>query len=106
LVERPDAVIDRGVILMTADKKPVPALDPDNVPVRIVNGVQGIDYLGSVFDWTLCTARLGVNSEGQLESQNIICARLRFDLQIAHVLRDALDRQIALLARPPDSEAN
>jgi hypothetical protein len=74
--------------------------DPDNVPVRTVN-LAHADVIGSVVSLTCMTDRIGYAEDGTFKRDLVIAARLRFDLEIAKIIRDQLDTQIALLSRPP-----
>lgn len=79
--------------------------DPDNVPVRVINGVKQCGIVGSVIAMTLTTVRFGFD-DGQLQPDVVVAARLRFDLEIARSLRDLLDSQIKLLTVVPEAKAN
>lgn len=79
--------------------------DPDNIPVRVVNGVPHFGVIGSLIALTLTTARVSF-VDGKLEPDLVIAARLRFDLEIAKLLRDNLDSQIRLLTVATDAKAN
>lgn len=79
--------------------------DPDEIPVRVVNGVSTIGLIGSLIDLTLFTTRFVAAEEGKPNSEHVVAARIRFDLEMAKATRGALDTQIALLAKP-DGQAN
>lgn len=79
--------------------------DPDNIPVRVINGLSVATVMGGLIHITLITTRIAAGPDGKLEHDNVIAARLRFDLDMARAVRSALDIQIALLA-PPDTKAN
>jgi hypothetical protein len=80
--------------------------DPDNVPVRVVNGIPQIGIVGSIIAMTCTTARVGFDSTGKIAPDNVICARLRFDLQMAIIMRNMLDAQIALLSTTQSETPN
>ncbi len=82
-----------------------PITDPDNVPVRIINGIPQIGPIGGLIALTLSTVRIGFSPEGKIEP-DFVLARLRLDLDLARQLRDQLDGQIRLLTAPPDVKAN
>lgn len=88
-----------------AEKPPVliPA-DPDDVPVRTVNNVASI-IIGSVVGMTFITDRVGFNEDGSQRPEPVIAARLRFDLELARMIRDQLNVQIDLLTKP-EGKAN
>lgn len=73
---------------------PMNPADPDGVPVRIVNGLAQIGTVGANFTMTLTTDRVGFDGNGGLRSDMVVAARLRMDLEMATILRDALSRQI------------
>lgn len=81
-------------------------LDPDNVPVRVINGMPQIGIIGSVFALTLTTDRIGTKEDGSPKAEMIVAARLRFDVEMARMIRDALDAQIKMLTQPPNERAN
>lgn len=82
-----------------------PITDPDNVPVRVVNGMAQIGIIGGLVAITLTTARVGIGTDGKPNPDVIIAARLRFDLEMARIIRDKLSEHIALL-KPPETKAN
>lgn len=79
--------------------------DPDNVPVRVINGSY-CTSIGSNISLTLNTLRVAFNDKGEVENNRVIAARLRFDLEIAKILRDQLDSVISLLTAPADAKPN
>ena len=81
-------------------------LDPDNVPVRVVNGIVQVSVVGSLVSMTLTTDRSGSDVQGNFKSEMIVAARLRFDLELARMLRDVLNAQIELLTPAPKDKAN
>jgi len=88
------------------DKSAYPITDPDNVPVRVINGVAQYGVVGSVVSLTLTTARYSFAPDGKIEPDMVIAARLRFDLEVARIIRDRLDAQIEKLTAPPKAKAN
>lgn len=81
-------------------------LDPDNVPVRIVNGFCQSGILGGLVSLTLATDRVNADADGKVKSEMIVAARLRFDVELARALRDFLNTQIELLTPAPKDKAN
>jgi hypothetical protein len=79
--------------------------DPDNIPVRVVNAVTAVVVTGGAIHLELATARVKPLPDGKIEPDYVVAARLRFNLEMARVLRDTINKQIALLT-PPDSKAN
>lgn len=77
--------------------------DPDNVPVRVVNAISAIGLIGGCVDIVLSTGRY---VPGETQAELVVCARLRFDMEMAKIIRRALDDQIALLTPPTDVKAN
>ena len=69
---------------------------------RFVHG----GYFGSQHVITLGTNRIGVDSKGHKQEQCAIVARLRFDQDMAKMLRDALNDGINALTPPADVKAN
>jgi hypothetical protein len=88
------------------DGHPMNPADPDSIPVRLVNGLPQIGTIGSNFSITLTTDQIGFDALGGLRSQMIIAARLRMDLEMAVILRDALSRQIELATAPRNELPN
>ncbi len=80
--------------------------DPDNVPVKVVNAVAQYGVIGSLVSLTLTTARSSFSPDGKVEPDMVVAARLRFDLEVARILRDRIDAQIKLLTAPPKTKAN
>ena len=72
----------------------------------VINVVISGGYFGSLHVFTLGTNRLGVDVNGQKQAQTAIVARLRFDNDMAKVIRDALDQHLAALVPPSDVKAN
>jgi hypothetical protein len=72
-------------------------LDPDNIPVRVVNKVEAIATIGSQIDLMLTTSRTNIGTDNAIVFDHIVAARLRFGLEMARIIRDALDSQIAIL---------
>lgn len=95
---------DETVPAVTA--KPIEILpsDPDNVPVRTVN-LAVSNIIGGVVAVTLLTDRIGFRDDGSARIDMVVAARLRFDLQMAKVIRDQLNAQIAMLEKP-EGQAN
>jgi len=77
---------------------PGPITDPDNIPVKVVNGMPQYGVLGGLVVMTLTTARIGVGADGAPNPDMVIAARLRFDLEMAIAMRNALNSQIDLLS--------
>lgn len=85
---------------------PMNPADPDGIPVRIVNGLAQIGTIGANFSMTLTTDRIGFDGKGGLQSDMVVAARLRMDLEMAIILRDALTRQIELATQPRSEKAH
>lgn len=85
---------------------PMNPADPDGIPVRIVNGLAQIGTIGANFSMTLTTDRIGFDRKGGLQSDMVVAARLRMDLEMAIILRDALARQIELATQPRSEKAH
>ncbi len=86
------------------DKTPTAPLrefptDPNNEPVKSINGAV-LSIMGSVVTLTATTNRIAWKPDGVRINDPIIAARLRFDLEIARIIRDQLDIQIGLLTKP------
>lgn len=80
--------------------------DPDRIPVRLVNGLAQIGTIGANFSLTLTTDRIGFDGKGGLRSDMVVAARLRMDLEMAQILRDALTRQIEAATQPRGEKAH
>lgn len=96
---------------MSEGRKPaepviVSLVDPDQVPIRVINEMAPIGFLGSLFDLVLSTAGSGVDAEGNLQAKRIIAARLRFDLDFARAFHAALGQAIAAVTTPPKDKVN
>ena len=85
---------------------PMNPADPDCVPVRLVNGLAQIGTIGANFSLTLTTDRIGFDGVGGLQSDMVVAARLRMDLEMAIILRDALVRQIEIATQPRSEKAH
>lgn len=72
----------------------------------VVNGIATGGYWGSQHVMCLSLNRAGAGPNGELRSETAIVARLRFDNDMAKMLRDALDQQIKALERPASDSAN
>jgi len=72
----------------------------------VVNSIATGGYWGSQHVICLASNRYGTTADGKLEKQAAIVARLRFDNDMAKMLRDALDQQIKSLEAPPRETAN
>jgi hypothetical protein len=84
----------------------VPLADPDQLPIRVVNDMATLDFLGGLFDLVLMTTFPGVDPEGKLQAQRIIAARLRFDLDFARAFHAQLGQAIEALTSPPKDQVN
>jgi hypothetical protein len=80
-------------------------VDPDNVPIRVVNQFSLHGVSGSQLDVTFSTLRITPYSDGNSRRDMVVAARLRFDLEMAKIIRDLLDQHIAL-ATAKASRAN
>lgn len=72
----------------------------------IINRIVSGGYFGSQHVILLGCNRPGVGSDGQLQGQCAIVARLRFDTDMAKMLRDALNESIKAVTVPVDLKAN
>lgn len=72
----------------------------------VVNGIATGGYWGGQHVMCLSLNRAGAGVDGELRSETAIIARLRFDNDMAKILRDALDQQIKALEPPPNETAN
>lgn len=86
--------------------EPMRPIDPENIPVRVVNGAPQIGVIGSLIAITLTTDRIGFDANGKVQSEMVVAARLRFDLEMARILRDILNTQIELLTPAPKDKPN
>ncbi len=89
-----------------AQPEAVPLIDPDVIPVRIVNGVANMNYFGSLFDMMFTTNFLGCDEYGNMQAQRVVAARLRFDIDFARALHDNLGRMIDALTAPAKDKVN
>ena len=83
-----------------------PVIDPDVIPVRVVNGVASIGYFGSLFDIMFTTNFLGTDEYGVLQQQRTVAARLRFDVEFARAFHAHLGQMLDALATPPKDKVN
>lgn len=85
----------------------VPPLEDDGgARDCVVNSIISADYFGSLFMLTLGSARDGVGDDGQLQRKDAIVARLRFDLEMAKIIRDRLDHLIGVVSPPANVKPN
>ena len=77
--------------------KTVRVTDPDCIPVRVINRIDTVGHIGGLIDICLSTGRF---VEGQKDAEFTVAARLRFDVEMARIIRNALDSQLALMAEP------
>lgn len=75
-------------------------VDPEHVPVRVVNAIPHMSYVGTLVDLTLGTHQIGVQPDGSLAPETVIAARIRFDLEMARILHLELGRLLATLTKP------
>jgi hypothetical protein len=74
--------------------------DPDNVPMRTVDGVAICGIMGTGIAVLLTSNRLSIGPDGRPHSDHVVAARLRFDPKVAQVLHDLLGAQLKVLAAP------
>lgn len=86
--------------------KLIPLREPEHVPVRVINRLINLDYVGSQFDVLLGTTMLGVTPAGDHEEQMIIAARLRFDIDLARAIHEQLGKAIQAVTTPPKDQVN
>lgn len=80
--------------------------DPDCVAVRHVTGViTQVFGKGSTIAMTLVTDRMGVTVSGGTFTDNIVAARLRFDFDVARLIRDHLDAHLSGITRNNTTDA-
>ena len=93
---------------MPAAKMPVGPFFIDLTEGReaVINRFVHGGYFGSQHVIVLGTNRLGVDAKGQKQEQCAITVRLRFDQEMAKMLRDALNEGINALSVPTDLKAN
>jgi hypothetical protein len=101
VADEPNAPIVNLVTLTTTGD----FVDDGLAPIRVINRIVNVRYGASLFELVLGTVNLGVAPDGNLKAQTLIASRLRFDLQMAQLLRDTLDKQIAALTAP-EGKAN
>lgn len=78
--------------------------DPYQVPVTFVNAIESIGTINGVVNVTLSVARF-MPDGAHVTPDIVIASRLRFDLQTALAMRDAINTQLALAAAP-EGKAN
>lgn len=66
----------------------------------VINGIATSGYWGGQHVMCLSTNRAGAAPDGTLRSETVIVARLRFDNEMAKLLRAAIDQQIKSLEAP------
>jgi hypothetical protein len=71
------------------------ATDPDNVPTRVVDGIDSSGLIGGQACVNLVSKRFGLETGGEVVEQLVVAARLRFSINTATLLRDRLDALIA-----------
>ena len=81
-------------------------IDPDVIPVRVVNGVAYMNYFGSLFDVMFTTNFVGMDEYGGMQAQRSVAARLRFDIDFARAFHAHLGQMIDALAAPPKDKVN
>lgn len=65
--------------------------DPDHVPVVHVTGLVSRIANGQTIMMNFVTDRMAVTTDGKVQPDLVIGARLRFDLDVARRIRDQLD---------------
>ena len=92
--------------MSTKPKQPIP--DPNNVPVTHVTGFISNIYNGQTIAMNFVTDQMAIYPDGSGESELIVAARLRFDLNVAVRIRDQINIHLAGLAAtlPPGEKAN
>ena len=75
-------------------------IDPEAVPVRIIDRVVNFGILGTTINMTLATNRMAIVGGGRIQNEFIIAARLRFDPRIGRIIRDAINSQLKLIETP------
>lgn len=72
----------------------------------VVNAFVSGGFWGSQHVIVLGTTQLGFNDAGEKRPQTTVTVRLRFDNEMAKLLRDALNNAINVLTPPVDVKAN
>ncbi|MCJ2065753.1 hypothetical protein MKK63_24055 [Methylobacterium sp. J-088] len=90
----------------TTNAKLIPLREPEHVPVRVINRLINLDFVGSQFDVLMGTTMLGVTPEGTHEEQMVIAARLRFDIDLARTIHEQLGKAIQAVTTPPKDQVN
>lgn len=92
--------------LPTKPRQTIP--DPNNVPVTHVTGFISNIYNGQTIAMNFVTDQMAIYPDGSGESELIVAARLRFDLNVAVRIRDQINIHLASLAStlPPGEKAN
>lgn len=91
------------------------AADPNNEPVKFINGLDTHGFLNGVVNLTLTTARFSagltvedllsdVSPEVKVSEDAVVAARLRMDLYTAQELHAALGAIISKNTTKPDGE--
>lgn len=79
---------------------------PDTTQLVMATGALPLGLYGALLDLTFTNDSVIVQPSGELKVQRSIVARVRFDLEMARVLRDALDTTIQGLTAPPPDQVN
>lgn len=81
-----------------AEAARIVVIDPDNIPIKLVDNLETIGLVNGLVDLTFSTARFIMGESGRVE--HVIAGRLRMTVDVAKALRDHLDRQIRLMSHP------
>ncbi|MFT3987213.1 hypothetical protein [Aestuariivirga sp.] len=83
-----------------------PLIDLTEGRELVINRIVSGGFYGSQHVILLGTNRYGAGPDGKLQGQCAIVARLRFDNDMAKILRDALNHGLAVLSPPANEKAN
>lgn len=93
---------------MTEAPKVIPQIvrDPDAVTPVVINRLVGTNYFGSLFEVVLASNQTRFTPDGDRVAESVVCARLRFDLDMAKMLHSGLGELINALTVPADEKPN
>ncbi|OCX17606.1 hypothetical protein QV13_12675 [Mesorhizobium hungaricum] len=79
--------------------KGVRVTDPYQIPVTFVNEVATCGIINGVMNMTFVVARF-MPGEEKTDADLVVASRLRFDLNTAITIRNMIDSQLAMHAKP------
>ena len=93
--DKPQASTDQNAVV---DKTPMRSIDA--VGITFVNGVVGRGYWNGVINIQLGAFQFTVTKDAsQVDTDLVVCSRLRMDIPAARELRDAISAQLEELER-------